>query len=87
MTDAPKRRESDQLVRPMFYAGLFCFAVAALFGAIVLLKGVTVTWILAAFIGFFLLIGALLMPTERVVRGLRIWRRGNGNGTGEHRTP
>jgi len=75
----PQRRDSDQLVRPMFYAGLFCFFIAATLAVIVVLKGGAFTWILACLIGFFVLIGALLMPTERVVRGLRIWRSGNGS--------
>lgn len=74
-----RRRSDDQLIRPMFYAGLFCFAVAAALALIIVLKGGTFTTAIALLIGFFTLIGGLMMPTQRVVSAIRFWRRSNGD--------
>lgn len=75
-----RRRAEDQFVGPLFWVGVGCIAVAAAIALIVLAKGITITWVVVVFIGAFLLLGGLFMPTDRVLRGLRIWRKNDGNG-------
>jgi hypothetical protein len=75
----PQRRDSDQLVAPMFYAGILCILIGAgLAAAIILTKG-TFTTPAVIVISVFAGGGLLLMPTHRVISAIRFWRRGNGD--------
>lgn len=74
----PQRRSSDQLVGPMFVVGVICFLIAGAIALLTVWKGASFSTPIVIVIAVFAVIGGLLMPTDRVLRGLRIWRR-NGD--------
>lgn len=78
-TGEHRRRAEDQLVAPMFYVGILCLLIAGALTTILALTKTPFTWPVVVVIIVFAVIGGLLMPTDRVLRGLRIWRK-NGNG-------
>ena len=73
-----RRRAEDQLVGPMFYVGVLLFLIAGAMTLIFALTKTAFTWPVVAVILAFAVIGGLLMPTDRVLRGLKIWRK-NGD--------
>lgn len=72
MTTPPTRRSDDRMTVPFFLAGVLFMGAAV---ALKLLQPATKDWLVIA----LAVLGAALLPTDRVLRLVRIWRR-NGNG-------
>ena len=68
-----RRRDADRMAPFFFLAGIL-FMTAAL--AVYVIRPNTPAWLVIA----LAVLGALLLPTDRILRGLRIWRKSNGTG-------
>lgn len=75
MSTPPRRRASDQLVVPMFLAGVICLLIAGAIALITALKGAAFTTPIVIAIGIFAFAAGLLMIPEPVLRAIGIWRR------------
>lgn len=67
------RRREDRLAPLFFLAGILFMAAAI---GVYVIRPDTPAWLVIA----LAVLGALLLPTDRILRGLRVWRKGNGNG-------